>query len=74
MKTEYAQAFLVLSIFDLIFFRLSIQIVWFSGLAYVAALGESLFWKREFSKQLGQLSISINWFPNIILGGYLLLS
>lgn len=56
------------------FFRLSIQIVWFSGLVYVAALGESLFWKREFSKQLGQLSISINWFPNIILGGYLLLS
>lgn len=43
MKTEYAQAFLVLSIFDLIFFCLSIQIVWFSGLAYVAALGESLF-------------------------------
>lgn len=74
MKTEYAQAFLVLSISDLIFFVCPFKLYGFLVLAYVAALGESLFWKREFSKQLRQLSISINWFPNIILGGYLLLS
>lgn len=43
MKTEYAQAFLVLSIFDLIFFVCPFKLYGFLVLAYVAALGESLF-------------------------------